>query len=68
MGGVFGPFVVEVVDETAERDAAVVEALLDTCCVCGVVGGDPIVMGVEGFDEIGVELFVEQRDFRAGFW
>ena len=37
-------------------------------CGGGIVNRDAIVVGIQRFDEVGVELIVEEGDFRAGFW
>ena len=58
---------VEVADEAAEGDAPVVEALVEVCGLGGRVGGDAVVVCVEGFDEVGVEFRVEEGDRGVGF-
>ena len=58
---------VEVADEAAEGDASVVEALVEGCGVGEGVGGDAVVVCVEGFDKVGVEFGVEEGDGGVGF-
>lgn len=57
-----GVWVVHVADHRGERDAAVLEALLDSGSSKRslVVGGDTVVVGVNRFDEVRVQLLVQQ--------
>ena len=63
-GGVAGSGggVVEAVDDAGHAEALVGEALLDASAAEGsrVVDGDAVVVGVEGLDEVGIELVVEE--------
>ena len=55
------------VHDAGDAEAAVVEALGYTggSKLRGRVGGDAVVVGVEGFDEVVVELLVEHVDVGA---
>lgn len=54
-----GEVVVEVADEGGEGDAGVVEAFREGGGVVGGVDGDAVVVGVDGLDELVVELAPE---------
>lgn len=58
---------VEVGDETAEAGAPVREAFLQVLGRGGIVDGDAVVVGVEGFDEVFVELRPQDGDVGAAF-